>query len=171
MGKNFLVIAIACILLTGCVPFLGKLYTEQDIADKCGAGFKNTWDNTIAEIPCQRVTITPSSTDAHFNEMYFYLFDSAADAKKAFQKSSELFSDLEEEGSDYKKGWLANVCDASIEQYMYLSNNLIITVDTKCYSEWPEGMDTSFMCEPDLDAWRWEESYRQEVIDLMRATF
>ena len=150
MGKNFLVIAIACILLTGCVPFSGKLYTEQDIADKCGAEFKNTWDNTIAEIPCQRVTITPSSTDAHFNEMYFYLFDSAADAKK---------------------GWLANVCDASIEQYMYLSNNLIITVDTKCYSEWPEGMDTSFMCEPDLDAWRWEESYRQEVIDLMRATF
>lgn len=64
-----------------------------------------------------------------------------------------------------------NVCDASIEQYMYLSNNLIITVDTKCYSEWPEGMDTSYMCEPDLDAWRWEESYRQEVIDLMRATF
>ena len=82
MGKNFLVIAIACILLTGCVPFSGKLYTEQDIADKCGAQFKNTWDDTIAEIPCQRVTITPSSTDAHFNEMYFYLFDSAGDAKR-----------------------------------------------------------------------------------------
>ena len=100
----------------------------------------------------------------------FLCFDSKMDAMEAFEKSSDRFSDLEEEGSDYKKGWLAGVCDASIEQYVYVSNNLIIAVDTKCYSEWAS-VDGAIEQEPDLDAWRWKDSYRQEVIDLMRNTF
>lgn len=178
MRKSIWAVLIACILFVGFTPFLftgctssGKLYTGEEVAKLCGSDLKYTNDYEVAGVPCQWLILSPSTTDPHFTEMVFYVFDSKKDAKKAFEDSSVLFSDLEEEGKDYKKGWLANVYDASIEQYIYVSNNLIITVDTKCYSEWPTNIDAGIIQEPDLDVWRWEDSYRREVIDLMRNTF
>lgn len=177
MRKSFWAVLIVCIIFAGCTPFLftgctssGKLYTGEEVAKMCGSDLKYTNDYELADVPCQRLILSPSTTDPHFTEMVFYVFDSKMDAREAFEKSSDRFSDLEEEGSDYKKGWLAGVCDASIEQYVYVSNNLIIAVDTKCYSEWAS-VDGAIEQEPDLDAWRWKDSYRQEVIDLMRNTF
>ena len=104
--------------------------------------------------------------------------------KKAFKRTESWYREIEEEGDDYRKGWLAGVCDADIEQYEYLTGNMIILVDMQCVSTWgeyvpEEDSEPDPQPEPDPESLKayeeatkcWTMSYREEIIELMRETF
>ncbi len=136
----------------------------------------------MAGVESVNVMPTKSSIDEHFDEMDFYIFESKADAKKAFKKTDYWFGDIEEEGDDYRKGWVADVCDASVEEYEYLTGNMIIIVQTQVVSAWAEPIEPAsddVVAEDKAEIKKvddevvdqWSQSYRDEVIELMRETF
>lgn len=182
MIKANLIIAIIIysFLLSACGTQQGKIYTPEDVVTICGFGKERSRDFEMAGVESINVMPTKSSIDEHFDEMDFYIFESKADAKRAFNKTDYWFEDIEEEGNDYRKGWLAGVCDANVEEYEYLTGNMIIIVHTDVVSCWAEPIepedddstDKSEIKEVDDETLNeWSQSYRNEIIELMRATF
>ena len=179
MKKILLILAVVvCMLFTACNMQKSPMYTKESVTKTCGFEEDRTlvYDEDVKGYSCQYLLPRESSVDKHFEYMYFFIFDSEKEAKKAFQATDEWFYNIEEEGSDYRIGWLANVYDADIEQYEYLTGNMIVTVDMQCVSEWPQvlpdpGEDEPIVLESDLVAWEWTSQFRQEVIDMMRRTF
>ena len=94
----------------------------------------------MAGIESVNVMSTKSSIDERFDYMDFYIFESKADARRAFKKTTSWFSDIEEEDDDHRLGWEAGVCDAEVESYEYLTGNMIILVDMQVVSSWDEGI-------------------------------
>ena len=116
----------------------------------------------------------------HCTREHAYYLASKADAKRAFNKTDYWFEDIEEEGDDYRKGWLAGVCDANVEKYEYLTGNMIILVQTQVVSCWAEPIEPAdegiTEDKPEVKAVeevvdKWSQSYRDGIIELMRETF
>ena len=109
--------------------------------------------------------------------MDFYIFESKADALRAFKKTTSWFSDIEEENDDHRLGWRAEVSDAEVESYEYLTGNMIILVDTQVVSSWGEVLAEEDDNKEELQIVEeqgeneWSQSYRESIIDLMRETF
>ena len=175
MKKSLFIIAVViCLVFTACLPYSGHTYTKEDVVKKCGFANERTRDFTMKGVNCVNVMPSKSSIDDHFDYMDFYVFGSRADAEKAFKGTEEWFRSIEDEGSDFHRGWLEGVCDADIEEYVYLTGNMIITVEMQCVSCWAvEVIDENdpIALEPDLAVREWTPEYRQEIIDLMRKTF
>lgn len=185
MSKANLIIIVCIIMLAGCGIKQEQIYTPEDVVEICGFGKERSREFTVAGVDSVNVMPTKSSADEHFDEMDFYIFESERDAKKAFKGTDYWFEDIEEEGDDYRKGWLAGVCDAYVEKYEYLTGNMIILTETQVVSAWAEPIepadesiadsfadDKAETKEVDEDAVdRWSQSYRDEVIELMRETF
>ena len=166
--KVNLIIVLCSIMLMGCGMHQGKIYTAKKIVETCGFT-ENTREFNMKGYDSTNVMPTDSSVDKHFESMDFYIFKSSYAARKVFENTKDWYSDIEEEGDDYRKGWLADVCDADVEQYEYLTGNMIILVDTQCISCWAEDY-TDEEPEPEPDP-EWTLSYREEIIELMRETF
>lgn len=131
----------------------------------------------MAGVESVNVMSTKSSIDERFDYMDFYIFESKADALRAFKKTTSWFSDIEEEDDDHRLGWQAGVCDAEVESYEYLTGNMIILVDTQVVSSWGEVVaeEDDNKEEPQIvegqGVYEWSQSYRESIIDLMRETF
>ena len=182
MIKTNLIILICAIMLSGCGTQQGQVYTPEDVVEICGFGKERTRDFTMAGVESVNVMPTKSLIDDHFDQMDFYIFDSRSAAKRAFNKTDYWFGEIEEEGDDYRKGWVADVCDAEVEEYEYLTGNMIIVVQTQVVSCWAEPIEPEEdnviikdKAEPkeaeEEKVDYWSQSYRDEVIELMRATF
>ena len=181
MIKVNLMIIICTIMLTGCGNQQGQIYTPEDVVEICGFGNERSRDFEMAGVESVNVMSTKSSIDERFDEMDFYIFESKADAKRAFNKTDYWFEEIEEEGDDYRKGWLAGVCDANVEKYEYLTGNMIILVQTQVVSCWAEPIEPAddnitedkpevkVVEEEAVD--KWSQSYRDGIIELMRETF
>ncbi len=85
MRKVNLMIIICIIILSGCGIKQGQIYTPDDVVEICGFGKERSRDFTMAGVESVNVMPTKSSIDEHFDEMDFYIFESKADAKKAFK--------------------------------------------------------------------------------------
>ena len=179
--KANLIIVLCSIMLMGCSVQQERIYTTEEIVETCGFN-ERTREFNMKGYDCINVMPSNSTVDKHFEFMDFYIFESNHDAKKAFKKTESWFSEIEEEGDDYRKGWIADVCDADIERYEYLTRNMIILVEVQCVSNWGEGYsdeEPETKTEPDPEAQKayeeatkcWSQSYREEIIELMRETF
>ncbi len=183
MTKKVKLIMVLCsVMFMGCAVQHGKVYTAEDVVKTCGFN-ERTREFDMRGYDSINVMPTKSTVDKHFEFMDFYIFESAHDAKKAFKNTENWFREIEEEGDDYRKGWLADVCDADIEKYEYLTGNMIILVDMQCVSTWGEVYtdepEPEPQPEPDPEARKaaeeanktWTLSYREEIVNLMRETF
>ncbi|MBO4847517.1 MAG: hypothetical protein J5525_14615 [Lachnospiraceae bacterium] len=181
--KANLILILCSVMLMGCGMQQGKVYTTEDIVETCGLN-ERTRDFNMGGYDSVNLMSSKSTVDKHFEFMDFYIFESSHAAKKAFKRTESWYREIEEEGDDYRKGWLAGVCDADIEQYEYLTGNMIILVDMQCVSTWGEYVpeeDSEPDPQPDPDpeslkAYEeatkcWTMSYREEIIELMRETF
>ena len=181
--KNILFGTIAvCLLLSACRVPANRTYTTDAIARTCGFEKERGRDFEMDGVSCVNLRASNSTTDERFNFMDFYIFDSVQDAKKAFEKTTDWYREIKEDGSDYRKGWLAGVCDADVESYEYLTGNMIITVETQVVSCWGENPETSSRSEPIVTSSSedtedssevdyWSQSYREDVVKFMRKTF
>ncbi len=181
MIKVNLIIVLMSLMISGCATQQGNIYTPEDIVETCGFKTERSRDFEMAGVESVNVMSTKSSIDERFDEMDFYIFESKADAKRAFNKTDYWFEDIEEEGDDYRKGWLAGVCDANVEKYEYLTGNMIILVQTQVVSCWAEPIEPAdegiTEDKPEVKAVeeevvdKWSQSYRDGIIELMRETF
>ena len=191
MSKVNLVMIICIIMLAGCSVQKGQIYTPEDVVEICGFGKERSREFTVAGVDSVNVMPTKSSVDEHFDEMDFYIFESERDAKKAFKGTDYWFEDIEEEGDDFRKGWIAGVSDAYVEKYEYLTGNMIILTETQVVSAWAEPIEPADEGDPaagggegsaagdktemkeanEEEVDRWSQSYRDEVVELMRETF
>ncbi len=180
--KVNLIIVLFSVMLMGCNEQQGKVYTTEEIIETCGFD-ERTREFNMGGYDCINVMPTKSSVDMRFVYMDFYIFESSHDARKAFRNTKNWFREIEEEGDDYRKGWLADVCDAEIEKYEYLTGNMIILVETQSFSTWGEFYleepEPESQPEPDPEALKATEeatksrtmSYSDKTIELMRETF
>ena len=177
MIKVNLIIVLMSLMISGCATQQGNLYTPEDIVETCGFKNERSRDFKMAGVESVNVMSTKSSIDERFDYMDFYIFESKADALRAFKKTTSWFSDIEEEDDDHRLGWQAGVCDAEVESYEYLTGNMIILVDTQVVSSWGEVVaeEDDNKEEPQIvegqGAYEWSQSYRESIIDLMRETF
>ena len=173
MMKAIILIATAiCLLNTACLGKGNTTYTKEYVLQTAGLGGYYR-ESDLNEVPCIYISQRTSTVDKHFDYMNFYIFDSASDSKTAYRETAKWFSDIEEEGTDYRKGWLGGVCDAEVEEYVYITGNMIIIVEMQVVSCWADDYiyaDEPYV-EPDLTYYEWSPEFRQEIIDLMRQTF
>ena len=181
--KANLIIVLCSIMLMGCSVQQERIYTTEEIVETCGFN-ERTREFNMKGYDCINVMPSKSTVDKHFEFMDFYIFESNYDARKAFKKTESWFREIEEEGDDYRKGWIADVCDADIEKYEYLTGNIIVIVQMQCVSTWgevveEEGSEHETQQEPDPESLKayeeakkiWSMDYREEIIDLMREKF
>ena len=177
MIKVNLIIVLMSLMISGCSTQQGNIYTPEDIVETCGFKNERSRDFKMAGVESVNVMSTKSSIDERFDYMDFYIFESKADALRAFKKTTSWFSDIEEEDDDHRLGWQAGVCDAEVESYEYLTGNMIILVDTQVVSSWGEVVAAEDDNKEDTQivegqvAYEWSQSYRESIIDLMRETF
>ena len=181
MIKVNLIIVLMSLMISGCATQQGNIYTPEDIVETCGFKTERSRDFKMAGVESVNVMSTKSSIDERFDYMDFYIFESKADALRAFKKTTSWFSDIEEENDDHRLGWRAGVSDAEVESYEYLTGNMIILVDMQVVSSWDEGVpeegedindkskEPQIVKEQEPD--EWSQSYREGIIDLMRETF
>jgi len=75
--------------------------------------------------------------DLYYDECNYYMFMDNDSAQKAFEYMKENWiQDETDAGKKYIRGWEAGVCDASVEIYIYITNNMIITTEVQVVSEW-----------------------------------
>ena len=177
MIKVNLIIVLMSLMISGCATQQGNLYTPEDIVETCGFKSERSRDFKMAGVESVNVMSTKSSIDERFDYMDFYIFESKADALRAFKKTTSWFSDIEEENDDHRLGWRAEVSDAEVESYEYLTGNMIILVDTQVVSSWGEVLAEEDDNKEELQIVEeqgeneWSQSYRESIIDLMRETF
>ena len=181
MFKVNLIIVLMSLMISGCTTQQGNIYTPEDIDETCGFKNERSRDFKMAGVESINVLSTKSSIDERFDYMDFYIFESKADARRAFKKTTSWFSDIEEEDDDHRLGWRAGVSDAEVESYEYLAGNMIILVDMQVVSSWDEvipvegediddNMEETQIVE-EQGPNEWSQSYREGIIDLMRETF
>ena len=82
------------------------------------------------------------NTPTKYDDLRFYVFDDAEAANKALEQiKSNSFYEITDEGDNYVRGWLANVCDADIESYYYVHGNLMVMTDVTCVDESARSID------------------------------
>jgi len=94
-----------------------------------------------------------------YDECNYYLFEDKKSAKKAFNYMKEYWiSNETDSGNTFIRGWEEGVCDASVEIFIYHTNNMIITAEVQVVSEWATPVDS-------------DESYDAPVANYERIDF
>ena len=81
-----------------------------------------------------------------YGDLEFYIFDSADNAKKAFEtiKSTYLLPDNLTNESNYVIGQSAMVNDLVVKDFYYISNNLIIKTNDYCSDPGSDGSESEY---------------------------
>lgn len=80
--------------------------------------------------------------DLCYDELSYYIFENKNCAKDAFSTMKEEWIESEtDSGKNYVQGWEAGVCDASVELFIYQTDNMIITTELQVVSGWAEPED------------------------------
>ena len=103
MIKVNLIIVLMSIMISGCATQQGNIYTPENIVETCGFKNERSRDFKMAGVESVNVMSTKSSIDERFDYMDFYIFESKADARRAFKKTTSWFSDIEEENDDHSQ--------------------------------------------------------------------
>ena len=115
-----------------------KHYNKLTIERTVGCQLKEN-ERELEKIPCKSYHVETSDVGDVLNYIDFYVFDNEASANYVFFKCGrKWFQDGSEYGDNYVRGWLAGVCDAEIESYLYITGNMIIVADLQCVSCWAE---------------------------------
>ncbi len=164
MSKTIIAFLIAFSLLFTACGTDSAHYAKEDIIEKCGFS-KSAYDETeLVGIKCTEVSSFRSKEKTEYDGLCFYIFDSEADAKKAFAKTEDWFMTLDDSGDNFRQGYLAGVCDAEIIEYEYLSGNMIIFTDLAVISCWGTAEEFASYPGPDYEA-------MQNTIDLINREF
>ena len=136
--KVFLFLLLSCILLGGCGRIGGK-YTTESLAAQIGSLEKySSREFRIGNEKCLDIWFagTKTNDDLYYDECNYYIFKSKSSAGKAFNYIKKNWIDREtDSGTDFVQGW-ENADDASVELYIHLSENMIITAYVQVISEW-----------------------------------
>ena len=77
-----------------------------------------------------------------YDELSYYVFKDEKSAKAAFDSMKEEWIETEtDSGKNYVQGWERGVLDASLEIFIYQTDNMIITTELQVVSEWAEPED------------------------------
>lgn len=96
---------------------------------------------TMGEYECMNYWYTSHDwdDDLYYDELSYYVFKNQKAAKKAFNNIKESWIESETDaGKNYVQGWEAGVCDASVEIFIYQTDNMIITAKLQVVSAWSE---------------------------------
>lgn len=148
ISKNkVLIIVIASFLaLAGCAKNNG-FYSFNTLENKIGNFDKySSRDFTIGKEDCVNYWYAgPKINNGIFyDECDYYIFDNNRSASKAFDFMKKNWIDNEtDSGNNYVQGWEKGVCDASLEIYIHLTENMIITTYVQETVEWgtPDDID------------------------------
>lgn len=135
-------------------------YSTENIASRCGWEKYFERDFQLGSVETHNIWHAGvNETDLDYFD--FYICNSNAAAKRAFRYMHDnWFEEITDEGDNYVQGWEAGVRDASIEILVYVSDNVVITVEMQGYSEWAVDPDD----ETDGDSRSWNDAdYQQRV--------
>ena len=147
------------------------IYTKRSIEILCRTDVESIGER-IFEIDGKEINsraYTVKDENNYFNEVIFYVFSSKANARKTFENLSLTgYQESAVRTENTVDGYLTGVFDASIDEFSYLTENMIINVTDNYYSEWPVSEDDS---QPDTTGYRKSEEEIQELHELIMQTF
>lgn len=133
---------VICLSLTGCGINGGAFtkYTPETLSSKIVYDEKyTTRDFKIGDIECQSIRFSGKNTnnDLYYDKCNYYIFKNNKASQKAFNYMNDKWIESEtDSGKNFVQGWEADVCDASVEIFIYLTENMIITTEVQVVSEW-----------------------------------
>lgn len=152
MSKRIITFILALTLLFTACGTESAHYTKENILEKCGLSEKDCRETKILGIDCISVSAYRSKEKPEYEGLNFYIFETAGDAKKVFDSTEDQFMTIDESGDNFRKGFLAGVCDAEIIEYEYLSGNMIIMTDLAVISCWGTAEELASYPGPDYEA-------------------
>lgn len=109
---------------------------KYDIMTTCGFEDMKERESTIFGFKCTEYRHTTGKRNSDFDYLEFYVFKNRIQAKMAFKKAKDFYEDFSIDEDRYFEAWVKDVCDAAINEFVFLDKNMIIIVDTEVYSEW-----------------------------------
>ena len=141
-----------------------KYYTPEILTEQYGFDENRFDEDDYCGVKCINYGGYYSRAENDYQQLEYYIFKSEAEAKKAFNRSAEYFYDDAETGDNYRKGWIAGVCDASILGYEYLSGNMIIYTDVAVIGCWGTEEELANQPGPDYE-------YIDHIIEFINSEF
>lgn len=149
-AKVITVLLIFCLMLCGC-GFWGK-YTLETLGEKIGDIEKySSRETEIGKMKCLDIWFPGVKTDddLYYDECNYYIFKNNYSARKAFNYMKRNWIGKEtDSGKNNVQGWEKGVDDASVEIYIQITQNMIITTEVQVTSEWTyfdsEDMETEY---------------------------
>lgn len=159
--KVLFISLIAGILMVGCgnsssntdnstdasnvADTISKTYNVENIVEPLKIQLDSSFSTTqtkFDEIDANIFAL--NSTD--YGDLEFYIFDSADNAKKAFEiiKSTYLLPDNLTNESNYVIGQSVMVNDIMVKDFYYISNNLIIKTNDYCSDPGSDGSESEY---------------------------
>lgn len=163
--KRIIVLSLICLaFLSGCNANSKEKYSEENLINKCGFENFKSEEITLSNTECVVIEGLALDSDSPYKDMRFYVFNSSADAKEAFDtdvnKVEEIYDIEEQSDIDIRYWQMAD--DAEIRYYEYLSGNLIIKAEINVASCWAdEYNETDWIMTKE----------RQERIDWIKTEF
>ena len=141
MFYSLVAILLVVTSLTACGTG-GNFYTKDDIMNKTGWTKCSEREFTFGKnIKCDNYWYA-GKRNTNYDYLDFYVFDSETDAQKALNYIKEdWFIKIDFEDDDSARGYLAAVCDGSLDTYVHRIGNVIITAEISAYSEWASSPD------------------------------
>lgn len=142
-----------------------KIYNKSDLDAITGVQLRESEDD-MGEQECVRYW-NNRATPTIYDSMTFYVYQNEKKAKKALKYIKEnAFKEITDEGDIFVQGWLADVFDAEIEAYYYVSGNLIVEAWVDGYSEWPISDE-----DEETEGYTGPKSYDGDIRELIKKTF
>ena len=161
---RILLTLLAALLMFGSVGCSSKSYTAQDIAERCGWEKYSEREFEIGGVMTHNIWNSGVKNN-DYDYMDFYICPSNASAKRVFRYiRKNWFSEITKEGTGYVQGWEAGVCDAYIEKLVYISGNIVVTVDVKCLSAWADDIESDSGSD-DRDDVEFQNRIKQELFE------
>lgn len=131
MKKKLLLFILLIACLAGCSGSKG--YNADIISEKLiNKGISEKSIKVTENPSCDRIFIYDSKI-GHAN---IYVYKNAKDARKYWDNLDERYYNLEYLDEVTAVGYVRDVCDASIEEWIYYDRNVIVSVEQYVANEW-----------------------------------